>query len=298
MNHCQQESDDRKGSLSPAKRETRRIANFPVLRGWIIIFVLWGFAFALACRLLSMPEQQQTIARSLAAKLSGGARCEVSGNFYEQADSVFHKGIGHFHPNTGPDWFAKMRREIAPMGHAHLHEEGVLEIMPWLYFAVRADPGNITAYAVAAYWLAGDGRRPDLAEQVLNEALRSNLSDYRVYMEKGNLALKEGRYEKAARWLDAALPLWPGEANQDKDQARVDLAEILTYRGLLHEISGSPENALRCYREVVHIFPGRTQLKERMMELEKNGRSPTPPENLARILLFQRRYVCAEDEGG
>ena len=115
-------------------------------------------------------------------------------------------------------------------------------------------------------------------------------------MEKGNLALKEGKYKKAARFLDAAYSRLPGTNNMDKDQVQVDRAEILVYRGLLYEIQGSPENALRCYRETVQIFPGRLNLKERMIELEKTGRSPTPPEKLAETLLFQSRYVCTEDK--
>lgn len=263
---------------------------------WLLILALWGFAFALACRLTGMPEPQKNADSGLVAKLFGGARFEISEQFYEQADRVFHKGVGHSRPDAFKDWFARMRDEVSPSGHFHLHNEDVFEIMPWLYFATHADPGNIEAYIVAAYWLAGDGGRPDLAEQTLNEALRNNPSDYRVYMEKGNLALKEGKYEKAARFLDAAFSRLSGTANPDKDQERVDLAEMLTYRGLLYEIDNNPENALRCYREVARMFPGRTQLKERITGLEKNGRSPTPPEELARIILFQPRHVCAGEE--
>ena len=281
-----------------------------VRRTLLIVFVLWGFAFALACRLLSMPDQQKRNNESFADKMLGGIRYEISGELYEHADSVFHKGVGHAPKESVPDWFAKMRRQVAPRGHAHLHHEGTLEIMPWLYFSTRADPGNVTAYAVAAYWLAREAGRLDLAEGVLNEALRNNPSDYRVYMEKGNLAMKEGKYKKAARFLDAAYlrlsgtnnmdevypPAAAPETTRDKDQVRIDRAEILVYRGLLYEMQGSPDNALRCYREIVKIFPGRVNLKERMIELEKNGRSPTPPEKLAETLLFPRRYVCAEDE--
>lgn len=271
-------------------------AGFTVRRAWLLVFLLWGFAFTLACRLTGMPETPTNVAGDLVVKLLGGARFEISEQFYEQADRVFHKGVGHSRPAAFKDWFARMRDEVSPSGHLHLHEEGVLEIMPWLYFAARADSGNVEAYLVAAYWLAGEGRRPDLAEQVLNEALRNNPSDYRVYLEKGNLALKEGKYGKAARFLDAAFSRLPGTASPDKDQERIDLAEILTYRGLLYEINRNPESALGCYREATRLFPGRTQLKERIAELEKSGRPPTPPEELAKILLFRQRHVCTEHE--
>jgi tetratricopeptide (TPR) repeat protein len=271
-------------------------AGFMVRQAFLFVFLLWGFAFALACRLLSMPSRQEKNNAGFADKILGGIRYEISDEFYEQADLVFHKGVGHAPKEADPDWFAKMRQQVAPHGHFHLHQEGILEIMPWLFFATRADSGNVTAYTVAAYWLAEEAGRPDLAEEALNEALRNNPSDYRVYMEKGRLAMKEGKYKKAACFLDASYSRLPGANNMDKDQARIDRAEILVYRGLLYEIQGNPENALRCYRETVQIFPGRLNLKERMIELEKNGRAPTPPEKLAETLLFQRRYVCAEDE--
>jgi len=273
-------------------------AGFTARRAFLLVLLLWCFAFALACRLAGMPEPHKNTDSGLVAHLFGSARFEISEQFYEQADRVFHKGVGYNRSAVFKDWFAKMRDEVSPAGHLHLHKEGVLEIMPWLYFATHADPGNVNAYIVAAYWLAGEAGRPDLAEQTLNEALRNNPSDYRIYMGKGNLALKEGNYAKAARFLDAAFSRLPGTNNmeKDKDQARFDLAEILTYRGLLYEINASPENALRSYREVVRMFPGRTGLKERITELEKNGRAPTPPEELAKTLLFQHRHVCAEDE--
>ncbi|MDO9541366.1 MAG: tetratricopeptide repeat protein [Kiritimatiellia bacterium] len=288
------------------KRKEILPAGLAVRRVLLLVLLIWCFAFALACRLTGMPELQQNAERGLIGKLFGDVRFEISEQFYEQADCVFHKGIGHYKPAAFKDWFARMKDEVSPAGHLHLHKEGVLEIMPWLYFATRANPSNVNAYVVAAYWLAGEAGRPDLAEGVLNEALRNNPVDYRVYMEKGNLALKEGNYGKAARFLDAAFSLLPGTANPDKvyppmatqDQERIDLAEILTYRGLLYEINASPENALRCYREVTRMFPGRTGLKERIIELEKNGRSPTPPEELVGILLFQNRHVCTENEDG
>lgn len=262
----------------------------------MLFFTLWGFAFALACRILSMPAVHPAVRSGLAAATFGILSGEIGGQFYEEADKVFHKGIGHAQPRNDADWFARMRRQVAPQGHFHLHGEGVLEIMPWLYFATRADPNNVTAYTVSAYWLAGEGGRPDLAEQVLNEALRNNPSDYRIYMEKGRLALRNGRYRQAARAFDAALVFLPGTTMADKEQLSVDLAEMLTYRGLLFEMNGELQKALLCHRETLRLFPARLHLKERMLALEQTGRSTPAPEELLKVLLLQRRHVCAEEE--
>ena len=168
--------------------------------------------------------------------------------------------------------------------------------MPWLYFATRADPRNVEAYAVAAYWLAGEAGRPDLAERVLDEALRNNPSDYRVYMEKGIFALKCGEYPRAARYLDRALKYIPAGAKDARDAASIDLASVLTCRGLLYEIEERPANAVECYRAVIAMFPGRAGLAERMRQLEQKGRPDQSPKDLAAILLRHRIHVCSEGE--
>jgi len=262
----------------------------------IAVMVLWCLAFALACRLLNRPELQKHAGAGLIAEVLGETRLEVSELFFEQADLVFHRGAGHFHRQVLDDWFTRMRKEVAPSGHFHLHNRGVLEIMPWLYFAAHADPRNVTAYTVAAFWLAGEAGRPDLAEGVLDEALRNNPGDYRVYMEKGNLAVREGKYAEASRFFNAAQVLFRKTTGGDKEQLRIDLAEILTYRGLLYELEGDPARAARNYREVTDMFPGRLRLKERMLELEKKLHAATPPEELLDAILLQRRVMCAENE--
>jgi tetratricopeptide (TPR) repeat protein len=269
---------------------------FTVRYAWLLIFLLWISIFSMACRLLGMSELGRHTERGLIDVLFSKTRFEFSNQFFTEADVVFHKGVAYRQPAALDDWFVKMRKETAPSGHAHLHEEGVLEIMPWLYFATQADPGNVEAYTVAAFWLAGEGGRPDLAEQVLNEALRNNPSDYRVYLEKGKLALKSGAYLKATRLLTASLSCYPKTPYDEKEQMRIDLAEILTYLGLLYEIQGNCGNALNCYREVVKMYPGRLQMKERLKELETKGIAATPPEELAKVLVRQHRHVCTMEE--
>lgn len=268
---------------------------FPVARALVVIFVLWGGAFTIACRLASAPERQHA-AGGIVARLLGSIRGEVGGRFYQHADTVFHRGIGPSHPVAFSNWFVRMKNELAPSFHGHLKEDGVLDIMPWLFFAARTDAGNSDAYIVAAFWLAMEAGRPELAEQVLNEAARNNPSDYRVYLEKGKLAMKLGKYGDAAWNLDAAIKLWPGAAGEHDDDAKYDRGEMLIYRGLLHEIERNPEKALACYREELEKFPGRLQVKERMAALEKNGCAPVSPEDVAKNLLLKRRFVCSAHE--
>jgi len=157
----------------------------------LVLAVMWGTAFALCCRLTSEPlmpgdeTDSPAMAGSVAIKALGASRVAVGDQLYANADRTFHMGVGVYRRRAFTSGFMRLARAIAPEEHVHLHAESVNEIVPWLYFATRADPHNVEAYVVAAFWLAGEGNRPDLAEHVLDEARANNPKDYRVYLEKG-----------------------------------------------------------------------------------------------------------------
>lgn len=268
---------------------------------WVAPFILalWGAAFALACRLtnladaglLSGGQQDSVTIRAL-----GATRTVVGAQLFEEADRAFHMGVGVYRRPAFTDGFMRLGRAIAPEGHVHLQAEGVNELVPWLYFATRTDPHNVEAYVVAAFWLAGEGGRPDLAGRVLNEARANNPRDYRVYQEKGHLALKNNSPAEAAQAFDAALRLWERDSGEDQIQARLDRAEMLVYRGLLHENNGDLTSALKCYQDVLALFPGKVGIRERVAELTATGRARAQPEAVWRTIMFQRRHVCERED--
>ncbi|MBI2438447.1 MAG: hypothetical protein HYV36_06520 [Lentisphaerae bacterium] len=262
------------------------------IRVALLLAGLWGTAFALACRLTNEPlapggEKDTMILRAL-----GASQVAIGNQLFEVADRTFHKGVGVYRPVAFTGGFVRLGAAIAPHEHAHLQAEGVNEMVPWLYLATRADPYNVEAYVVAAFWLAGEGGRPDLAHRVLDEARANNPRDYRVYLEKGRLALKSGALSEAARMFDVAGRLWERNPGQDKIQSRVDRAEMLIYRGLLHEEARDRQAALQCYSEVLALFPDRSGLRERMTELTATGRARVAPSAMWRIIMFQRRHEC------
>jgi len=263
------------------------------LRMSLILLVLWIMAFSLACMLtgLSTGGRQD----SILVKLMGSSRAVFSGQFFLEADRCFHKGIGYYRKKAFIDWFVKLNNDIKPSGHVHLHDKGVEEIMPWLYFSTRADPQNVVAYKVAAFWLAREARRPDLAEQVLQEAQRHNPRDFRVYLEKGRLALKQGKQVSAANAFDAAIRLWPSGQDPDDIETRMDKAEVLVFRGLLYEIDGNIDQALSMYKEILNIFPGREGLRKRVEELETRGQASVSPFDLWKVILFHHRHVSDKE---
>lgn len=272
----------------------------------LVLALMWGGSFALCCRLTSAesdglmpgdaPAGSPAMAGSLAIKALDASRMVVSDQLYANADRAFHMGVGVYHRPAFTSGFMRLAQAIAPEGHAHLHAEGVNEIVPWLYFATRADPHNVEAYVVAAFWLAGDGGRPDLAERVLNEARLNNPKDYRVYLEKGRLALKKNALTEAARAFDVAGTLWQLDAGPDKIQAQLDRAEMLVYRGLLYEETGDVPSALACYQNMLALFPERTGIRERVVELTGAGTARVSPAVMRQAIMFQPRHVCEREE--
>ncbi|MFH1477560.1 MAG: hypothetical protein ABIH24_08760 [Verrucomicrobiota bacterium] len=261
--------------------------------------VMWGVAFALCCRLTGLSADGLTPgaqADSMAIKALGASRVVAGNQLYANADRTFHRGVGVYRRRAFTSGFMRLAQAIAPEGHVHLQSADVNEIVPWLYFATRADPHNVEAYSVAAFWLAGDGGRPDLAERVLCEARANNPKDYRVYLEKGRLALKMGALTEAARAFDAAGRLWERDPGPDKIQALLDRAEMLVYRGLLYEEGGDVPRALMCYRNILALLPGREGIRERVAELTEKGCACVAPAAMRQTIMFQRRYVCERDD--
>ncbi|MBU4201271.1 MAG: tetratricopeptide repeat protein [Verrucomicrobia bacterium] len=260
-----------------------------------MLLVLEIAAFSLACRLADPADSGTAAGNSIVEAVFGDSRIAMSDSFYQEADTFFHKGVGHYQSKAFVDVFGKLGQDISPTGHAHLTGENITEIMPWLYFSTRMNSRNVTAYTVTAFWLAGEAGRPDLAEQVLADARRANPRDYRVYLESGRLAIKQGDLVRAAHFLETGLTLWPGKQDPEDRQSQLDRAEIRTYRGLLYESNGDLVQAQEMYRPVLQAFPGRRTLKERLVFLETHGRSPSPPRELWKNMLFRHAEVCDKE---
>lgn len=271
---------------------------------WATLFlaVTWSVAFALCCRLTNAPSMPGVetdfpeTADLLALEALGASRVALGDRLYANADRTFHMGIGVYRRPAFTSWFMRLGQAIAPEGHVHLHAENVNEMVPWLYFATRADPHNVEAYVVAAFWLAGEGGHPDLAERVLDEARANNPKDYRVYLEKGRLALKKSALSEAARAFDTAGRLWERDHGKDKIQANLDRAEMLFCRGLLYEESKDIPRALTYYRDVLVLFSDREGIRERVSELAATGHARVAPAVMWQTTMSQRQHVCERED--
>jgi len=265
----------------------------PDLRPWLGVTASFVGAFALGCFLTAsapsgVPEGGVT------DLLFGSSRQALSADLYEEADTFFHRGVPHHARHVAMDtWIERMHDVISPAEHRHAEGKASIEIIPWLKLATDADPHNIDAWLVSAYWLETGLERPDLAEQALREAQRNNPDDYRILLERARLCIRTGRFEQAANVLDASLKRWPGGQDPRDRQSLLDKAELLSDRGFLDEMSGRTNRAVEAFKNVLAIFPDRTYIGERVHLLETGAQPP----GSARALLEMRVKRSAHDAG-
>lgn len=223
----------------------------------------------------------------------GAARGTLSREWLAQADRVLHQGVGAYHERAFTDVFSRLSDALSPRTHLHLHGEEAAEIMPWLWLAVRSDPKNVNAYVAAAFWMAGEVDRPDLAREILEEARRLNPDDYRIRLEQGRFFLKFNDPARAWIAFSAARRLWAKHSEvEELDQAKIDGAEIFFYHGLLKETRDDPAGAMADYRQVLEWFPGRSGLQARLQRLAAGEKPETSPFALWRESIAGRRHVC------
>lgn len=243
----------------------------PVLYPFAGVMALWGVAFVLSCRLMSSRESEAgDTAGSVAGKWLGDSRLALSQHFYEIADEYFHMGTTRIQRQAfNNSVFQNFEADISPRGHFHLGDRTIGEIMPWLKLAVLMNPHDVQAYLIAAFWLARDAGRPDLAEEILREAQANNPFNYPIQLEKAHILMKQKQFSRAREALDAGLAFWPGDAPPDRYETRYDKADLLLYRACVHEYDGQKEQAVAALQEIRALFPERAGLSDRIRELRE-----------------------------
>lgn len=268
----------------------------------LLVCALWVVAFSLACRLTTQQASAMgTKGQSLAQSLFGDACVALGAHLYQQADVYFHRGVPHEQARAFEnDIFQRALDEVAPNQHVHLEgATDIREIMPWLDMATRFNPSEPEGYVVAAFWLANEAGRPELALNILDRGQRTIPYSYQVQLAKGRLFLHTGRHTPARSAIDAALAYWSTSADPEREEHMLDRAEALLYRSLLREIDGENVAAIGDLREMLTITPERPGLQKRLQMLERD--QPTEPS--ARDLLESmlrdyaaRRHQCEVEE--
>ena len=156
------------------------------------------------------------------------AREELASALVHRADSYFHGGIdfdchaahghahGHAHEHGEHDhdhddidgheqdggWFDLWEwidsHVRAPGVHRHLEGAETMELMPWLWAGVRADPRNIANWTTAWYVASHMAKDQALAREILAEARRAKPESMELAFTAGCEAYDGGRGDAAA----------------------------------------------------------------------------------------------------
>ena len=157
------------------------------------------------------------------------AKAAISAAMMHKADSYFHGGVdiecgegrGHGHDDShghdncrahdgghgqecahchaavgGFRWINVHVR--APERHIHLDGERAVELLPWFWAAVRADPHNVDAWTTAAYAADRMMKNGALARRVIGEARLSNPDSLELALAEARMAYDGGKGDVAA----------------------------------------------------------------------------------------------------
>lgn len=161
----------------------------------------------------------------------GDARETISRALVHKADSYFHGGIdmdchhlgGHHHDDNCKDGFHEHDHDEdhdhdgaehdffdpwrwinshvrAPEIHRHLEGKQTVELMPWFWASVRADPHNIEAWTTTWYVANNSMKDKKLALSVVDEGLRRNPDDPDLLLCRGRTFYDRGHGNVAAAY--------------------------------------------------------------------------------------------------
>ncbi len=263
---------------------------------WLAVVIAWGLAFSLACRIsLDVPIAPQD--EGVIDLLFGESRSALSADLYERADTFFHRGVTHTEARAFTnDWIQAWRADLSPASHRHAEGKSTAEILPWLQLATKADPHNVEASLVLAFWVSSGMKRPDLASRVLMDAQRMNPMDYRIPLEMGRIAIRVGDFDRAEMKLTATLARWPSHIPPTDREAMLDKAESLTLLGFISELGGSKAKAVAHFKNALAIFPERSYIVQRVAQLEAGETPPDSARERLAALVRQTAHDACKDE--
>jgi tetratricopeptide (TPR) repeat protein len=261
------------------------------LSPWLVLLLLAGMAFALACRLVPPPGSSLAgSASSTAQRLFCASRAGLAATAIEQADVYLHRGLQRVHAEAFHNtWFQRMEDRVSLRGVAHREGADSVEVVPWLWLGTTMDPDNIDYALMSAYWLRISGH-DDLAWNVLRDSLVRHPRDPRLHLERGRMFLRDGRTRDAANALDAGLAFAAGGTNA---MVRGVIRSLTTYRGLIYESEGNTNAAMALYSADLEQAG---ELLNRAADL-RDGRAPQVPAAMVLSNLVHVAHRCEHHEG-
>lgn len=179
----------------------------------------------------------------------GDAKSVLSVAMAQKADSYFHGGVDMDHHEAHfsecdrdtshrpvlaaasalDPWRWLNERVRAPEVERHLEGIQAVELLPWFWASVKANPHNVEAWTETWYVAAHVMKDRVLARRVLDEAKRANPDAPEIALTEGQFLYDRGRgdvlaAEKAFRRAQALVL-----ARAGGDAAKLDEADRVTY---------------------------------------------------------------------
>ena len=145
---------------------------------------------------------------------------------------------GHVEAAPSRDPWAWINRHVrAPQVERHLEGARAVELMPWFWAAVKADPHNVDAWTEAWYIAAFSIGNEKLAAGILADAKKANPDNLEIAFTEGRAFYKGGRGDlmAAERAFEAARAL--GRSKGGGRAAALSSNEQLVYANILDYLS-------------------------------------------------------------
>ena len=126
----------------------------------------------------------------------GGAKAVIGQAMFRKADSYFHGGIDEDGQSSGSPrdpWRWINDRVRAPDVHTHLDGEKAVELIPWLWASVRADPRNAEVWTSAMYVAETMLKDDALVRRILDEAKAKNPDSAEIAFAEGKFLYQRGK---------------------------------------------------------------------------------------------------------
>lgn len=151
----------------------------------------------------------------------------------DQPDSPRHKsGSSNF-----PDPWAWLNARIHVQELRHLEGSELVEIVPWIWAAIKADPHNIDAYETGWYVMAKMQKRPEDGMKILEDGIKNNPESISLEVTRGQSLIgdmKDNVASEAAFLLarEKALKKCGGQPDNLSEEDVLLLRRALSY--LIH----------------------------------------------------------------
>ena len=125
----------------------------------------------------------------------------------------------------------------APEVERHLEGEKAVELMPWFWASIKANPGNVEAWTTAVYIADRTVKNAKLASQILADAKKANPRSMEIAFAEGRFLYQGGKGDPAAALVAFANARQFGLESCRGDVSRLSVHDKDVFMNILDYLS-------------------------------------------------------------